>query len=166
MKTFLDWVVSSSWHIISSRCLTIACVRDIIWISFSGILCLHLFYHSWYESVHRTHKWLTASGKINISVINHEGHLIFVFSKRPMHLLQFDALVQSDISSPVVQVSQQRLLPIIQTCNALVVMDQKPHISCIYNCWKTNRMPESEPALRFKNSQIAQLNLSDASVQL
>lgn len=68
--------------------------------------------------------------------------------KRAMHLLQFTALAQSDISSLVVQISQWRLLPIIQTCNVFAVMDQKPHISCI--CWKTNRMPKSEPALRLK----------------
>lgn len=42
-----------------------------------------------------------------------------------MHLLQFTALVQSDISSPVVQISQWRLLPIIQTCNVLAATGQE-----------------------------------------
>lgn len=88
--------------------------------------------------------------KVNISLINHKGHLIFVFCNRAMHLLQFTALMQIDISSPVVQISQWRLLPIIQTCNVLAVMGQKPHNSCTHNCWETNRMPKSELALRLK----------------
>lgn len=64
-------------------------------------------------------------------------------------LPQFTALVQSDTISRVVQISQWRLLCIIQTRSVLVVMDQRSHISWIYNCLKTNRI-QSEPAPRLK----------------
>lgn len=65
------------------------------------------------------------------SLINHGGHFIFGFCNRAMHPLQFTALVQSDISSPVVQSSLWRFVPIIQTHGILAATSQETTASTI-----------------------------------
>lgn len=82
-----------------------------------------------------------------------------------MHLLPFMALVQSDIGSPVLEISQQRFLLVIQTRARFAVMDQNVAHQLHLPLLKNQQGARFEPVLGIKNNQITHMCLNDASVQ-